>query len=374
MFPNSIILSPSSPTHPNTLFSLLHNTAFLRCLPSYNCLRISAFPHLIAASGNSYAAGGSNFTIPPQPEGLEFAWGNHETVVINPVVGVPTFIRLAYSKGFKIGLSSWYESDSTHQRERVILPSDYIRVWNATLHLLDTQNLLDGILWVDVCNEFPVGLWAAPVWKRMFGVPYKNIEAPIFLGEHWDPARMSMLNTYLTGVIPTLRASWPSLTYTFSAQAMGSQNIQRANTTQYDLGEVHIWLCDSMEFMLESLQFTLEINAPTYPENLKLCARASKDLWDKDPGKYKNYLGERVQYWLSWARKQEALRRERGDVDVSFPLITTEGWGPINYAGDMCVCVCVCVYVCVCVCLLMPRYVLPQTREDRFNKIARRNC
>ena len=119
----------------------------------YDCVRIDAFPHLIAADPHGVVQ--QNFSILPQKP--DFMWGNHQTVTVDPRAGLISFISLAASRNICVGLSAWYNPDHTSRYLTIATPADLTRVWNETLTFLDQHQLLGSILWVDLCNEFPIG-------------------------------------------------------------------------------------------------------------------------------------------------------------------------------------------------------------------------
>lgn len=284
----------------------------------YTCLRIDAFPHLVAE-------GDMNVTILPQPD--FFMWGNNQkNVSVNPYRDLVTFMQLATSKGFVFGLSTWLVPDSLDRRGAVRVPSDLHRIWNATLHLLQKNDLLKQVIWVDLLNEFPVGQWSPGIWKTVFGVPWpeqnvglQNALLGATLPLPWTRGIFERANQFLTDVIPTLKADFPSLNYTFSMQGNGisSANIQKLNTSAFDIAELHLWLSDDLRFFLQSGQ-TLMMSGP-FPRNLEMVAPRSQRLYVQHRKTFTERLAKHIDYWHDWA----AARK--------LPVYTTEAWGPVNY-------------------------------------------
>lgn len=290
----------------------------------YNCLRIDAFPHLVAA-------GDGNATVLPQPD--YFMWGNNkEAVTVNAQRDLVAFMSMGAQRGLSFGLSTWLTPDTLDRRGAVRTPGDLVRIWNATLHLISSHGLLGHVLWVDVLNEFPVvGTWAPGVWQTIFRLPWpksaslQNALTGLVLAVPWKGEVLSRANAFLTDVIPVLRRQFPHMNYTYSFQgnAMSMPNVQKLNTSEFDIAELHLWLSDNLPFMLETGE-TAMFSDP-YPKNLEAFAPKVTKMYPKNREKWVTWLLKHIDMWHDWAETR------------GLPVITTEAWGPINYddvAGD----------------------------------------
>lgn len=282
----------------------------------YNCVRIDAFPHLIAKGPDGKL--GEQFTILPQAQG--FMWGNHEPVHVTPRSALVEFIGKAADRGIYVGLSSWYNHDTLNRVQMIQSPKDYAHIWLETLDLLSDAGLHDRIVWVDICNEFPVSRWAPG--------PYANIFQSRRLGDlwmarnlsrKWDEGVKQRMKNYFDAAIAPLREKYPDLKYTFSFQALGSHQMQGIDVSAFDVAEVHIWVSDYMKWMFRTGQVLMHIGFPKYPRNLRIHAKRMASLYPKHREEYIRMLEARIDFWAEWGEKN------------NLPLFTTEAWGPINY-------------------------------------------
>jgi hypothetical protein len=196
----------------------------------YNCIRIDAFPHLIAEGPDGRVV--SNFTILPQTP--DFMWGNHHEVEVQPRVAIVEFMTLARQRGIGIGLSAWYNPDTTSRHLTIASPADLTRVWNETLQFLNTHDLLGNVLWVDLCNEFPLGQWVPAVYHSIFGRPWHPTEAELVMDADWNATTRAALDSYLVGSIVPLKKAFPSgLKFTFSMNPVGALQNWSSKATTY---------------------------------------------------------------------------------------------------------------------------------------------
>ena len=286
----------------------------------YNALRLDAFPHLIAR-----APDGSQqeiFTVTAVSPGS--LWGKHQDAEVNPSAGLIEFLRKCRARGVKVGLSSWFNDDTTHRYRSVTTPQDFTRVWRETLELLEHQGLLDLILWVDLCNEFPLAFFCHGAYQHIFqgngrvGSDYaRNLAAmPATLQRLWSPDELRRANQYLAGSIPALKAQFPDLPFTFSFQWEVSDSVGGLDLSAFDVLEPHIWLSDHPGWARNSGQMDVMNGRPG---GLRRHAEYMRVHYPAGREQYLMWLAERLDFW-----KQVSL--EHG-----LPLITTEAWGPVFY-------------------------------------------
>ena len=122
----------------------------------YDCIRIDAFPHLIAGGPDGNIL--EDFIMLPIPD--FFMWGNHTKVKVQPRKSLIEFMNKVKERGIYVGLSGWYNDDTTHRKSTIKFPEDYSRIWIETLDYLKENDLLNIVVWVDICNEFPLPAWS----------------------------------------------------------------------------------------------------------------------------------------------------------------------------------------------------------------------
>ncbi|MBE2239559.1 MAG: hypothetical protein IAE81_17350 [Caldilineaceae bacterium] len=280
----------------------------------YNCIRIDAHPHLIAAG----PAGERQETFIMLPIADNFMWGNHEPVVINPRQGLIEFMGKCKERGIYIGLSSWYNDDETHRKLTIASPEDYARIWKETLDALNDADLLDLVVWVDICNEFPLPVWTPAVFADIFGPLPENEDVMAAMAQPWQESAVKRFNEYLNDTISSLRTAYPNLKYTFSLTSFGVENIvQKADLSAFDVLEPHIWTTDDMEWAQASGMWESQEGDPQ--KSLRRFVEQVRALYPESRERCRQILDHYTGLWADLAR--------RNDI----PLITTEAWTMIFY-------------------------------------------
>lgn len=281
-------------------------------LRGYNCIRLDAFPHLIARGPVGDLV--ERFTVLPQTP--LFFWGNHAPVEVEPRRSLIEFLTKVRDRGMKVGLSTWFNDDSLHRAATVVTPEDYGRIWLETLDFLAEAGLHDIIAWVDLCNEFPVGKWAKGAYPFIFDGADPDDILPVLLP--WSAASRRRVQSYYDEAIPMLRSAYPNLRYTFSiAGALTGLNVADIDTAHFDLAEVHIWLSDDPAFSLISGQLSLLLE---FPGSLERHVNKAPGLYFNDRKRWLEVLESNIRGWKDWADAR------------ALPIITSESWGPINYS------------------------------------------
>ncbi len=273
----------------------------------YNCVRIDAFPHLIAP--NQKGKRQEEFVILPQPK--SFPWGNHKPVKVRPAQSLITFIQKCKERGIKVGLSSWFNDDTTHRRNEIKTPKDYARIWKAVLELIEQSGLLDNIAWVDLCNEFPLSVWAPEAFKEIT----RATKLPPLPGFYTARQKQYLAEFFKEAIFP-LKRRWQEIKFCFSFCGSELNDLFKINLSSFNLIEAHIWLAQSISFNLLTLHYLTLINFSPGYQLEKIFAppawRSFKSYWE-------NWLEKRMKAWAQLAQKNK------------LELFTTEGWGPINY-------------------------------------------
>lgn len=275
----------------------------------YDTVRIDAFPHLIAADER----GGRQEEFTVLPRGKRFMWGNHEPVQVRPRRDLIEFVGETAKRGLRVGLSSWFNEDTEHRRDGVVTPGDFARVWGETLAVLRDEGLLPSIAWVDLCNEFPLPMWAGPAYRRLFGTGWPNLLPMV---RPWNDERRAAVQAYLDEPIAALRAEFPDLRYTVSLQFVGDANMRSLDTSALDLAEVHVWASDNIRFCFRTGQLLPLLEAPG---GTAIHRALGPPVWRRWREAWLMRLARRLDTWADWAEEHE------------LPLVTSEGWGPINY-------------------------------------------
>ncbi|MGF1760121.1 hypothetical protein L4D76_19735 [Photobacterium sagamiensis] len=281
----------------------------------YDCIRIDAFPHVIKkdAEGNRP----TEVTFLPIPSA--FMWGNHHEVTVNVADGLVEFMQKAKDRGIYVGLSSWYNNTTCDRRGLLTTPEDYAAAWTDVLDLLAENDLLDGIVWVDFCNEFPLKHWCPTAYEHITGEPasvpmgpesFENLE------DEWEEDCIERMNEYLVRTPQILKKKYPQFKYAFSNQAFGEDNFLRGDFSELDMFEPHIWASDDMSVSVQIGHFDAMEDFPIGVANMR---KKCEELVKEDPSVFSEILEERIEKWKDAAEKH------------GMALVTTEAWTTVVY-------------------------------------------
>ena len=261
----------------------------------YNAVRIEAYPHLVG--------------VDPTKEWVldevwnQQDWGSPDRIKVQVQPALNEFIRKCGERDIRVGLSSWYRTDTTHQEMTVTTPEIMAQRWINTLKTIDDAGLLDNILYVDLCNEWPGNIWA----------PFFSAQFPKVYWGQWDaPESME----WMKKAIALVREAYPDLPLVFSTD---SQDLWRFDNdlSYFDLVEQHIWMANQKQGeFLKAIDY----------KNGRFDPQAYKNVQANAERVYR----EKSDYWnnllLNQINETAAVAKRIGK-----PLITTECWGIIDY-------------------------------------------
>ncbi|WP_460787776.1 cellulase-like family protein, partial [Microbacterium insulae] len=160
----------------------------------YDSVRIDAYPHLVASDETS--------TWPLLPQWNQQAWGAQSRIDVQVMPALTEFMRTAQREGIGVALSTWFRQDESDTRMSLSSPAAMATTWIATLRTLEREGLVDSILYVDLCNEFPMPVWAPFLYGRAEGEPL--------------PVAGETVQQWMADAIGAVRAEYPELRYGFS--------------------------------------------------------------------------------------------------------------------------------------------------------------
>ena len=258
----------------------------------YNAVRIDPFPHLLATDPKK------NWTLLPQWNTQ--VWGSPD---VNRIVLVPAltdFIGKCRSRGIKVGLSTWYRQDQDDTRMTITGPDVMAAQWIKTLDIIRDAGLLDAILYVDLCNEWPGQDWA----------PY--VKPKMTYGDWQKPESLAWMHK----AIALVREKYPDLPLQFSF-AGDPTPATRQDLSDFDLLDTHVWMTQQNNGEFYKLTgYNYERFDPKGYTNLSLKAdetyRARPDYWQ-------GLLTKEIDRLAAWSKQ------------IAFPLATTECWAIVDY-------------------------------------------
>ncbi|MBL0915904.1 MAG: cellulase, partial [Sphingopyxis sp.] len=258
----------------------------------YDSVRIDAFPHLIAAGAER------EWTLKKwgdQP------WGAPGRVTVRVMPALIDFVSRAHRRGIKVALSTWFREDDTNARMRLADPEQMASAWIATLDTLGRAGLLDSILYVDLCNEWPANLWA----------PF--VTPP----QAWGAWPTPVAQTWINRALDLVRTAYPDLPLCFSTERNDVSAYLTNDVKRLDLIEQHIWMIDQDDRAF-SKAMTANAEGTTATEWADRVAavgettyRGRKDHWDAR-------LVAKIDELAAVSRR------------LGMPVATTEGWSIVS--------------------------------------------
>jgi len=262
----------------------------------YNAVRIDAFPHLVSAGPTQ-----SWELVPVWDQNL---WGSPARIIVTVLPALTEFIGKCRDHGVRVGLSTWFREDTTNARMMLATPEKMSAAWIDTLREIDAAGLLDTIVYVDCCNEWPGELWA-PF--------FRNDPPELTWGGWYTDTSMS----WMRRVLKLVRAEFPAVPLCFSFDGMDDGLYGTRDLGFFDLLEHHTWMAKENGGEFNRLvDYGFQRFEPTGYEHL--VANAER-LYRERPQHWRDLLTARI------ASLTAASRR------TGLPLGTTECWAIIDY-------------------------------------------
>ncbi len=259
----------------------------------YDAVRIDAYPHLLAADPHR------EWEL--LPEWSTNDWGAPARCRVRILPALLEFVAKCRARGIVVGLSTWFRQDLDNHRLRIPTPEAHAAIWIATLDHLKAAGLLDALFYVDLCNEWPIDVWA-PFYRHPAGGQPR---------EWWSAASLA----WIERASSALRAAHPGVPLTFSQTTDPSGAHTAANPRGIDFLEPHIWMVTSSDFY-QRINYNFErFDLSGYDR----VARHAEPLYRADPAHWQKALTDAIALNADWSRR------------TGLPLVTTECWGIVDY-------------------------------------------
>jgi hypothetical protein len=159
-------------------------------------------------------------------------WGSPAKCRVRVMPALIEFIGKCAERGIGVALSTWFREDATGQRFLVPTARRHGEIWRRTLELIEGAGLLDQILYVDLCNEWPLKVWA----------PFFNN------GKAGEDAWSAEASTaWMRESIALLKEAYSRMDFCFSFTT-DLENWQGKDVSFLDLLEPHIWMVQKGDF------------------------------------------------------------------------------------------------------------------------------
>ncbi|WP_375385551.1 cellulase-like family protein [uncultured Microbacterium sp.] len=206
----------------------------------YDAVRIDAYPHLVSADPTKLWQ--LNVLWNQQ------SWGAQSPITVQVLPALIDFLRAAKRHGVGVALSTWFREDVDNTRMSIRVPEDLGRIWADTLKHIDDAGLLDTILYVDLCNEFPLPIWSPWLYSdELLRNAWRELPASTTVAEITpgiaDRSTPRVIE-WMRRSINVVRAAYPDIDYTYS---MSDQlpTWKDQDVTMLDVLEPHVWLASN---------------------------------------------------------------------------------------------------------------------------------
>lgn len=262
----------------------------------YNAIRIDVYPHLISNNPEK------EYTI--LPVWNQNDWGSPDITKISVQPALNTFLSKCMDRKIKVGISSWYREDEDNIRMQITSAEKMAEIWLKTIQSIQKDNLLDTILYVDLCNEWPGDLWA----------PYFKKNPPQLTWGHWQ-TDVSM--EFMKKSIEILQAEYPELPFCYSFDNIDIEKYEKYILDYFGLFEHHIWMVkeNNNEFN-QLVAYKFDRFSPESYENL---VEKGEIIYRQRPDYWKKLLTSKIE------------RAAKSAAAANQLLITSECWGIIDY-------------------------------------------
>lgn len=255
----------------------------------YDAVRIDPYPHLI------YADPEKEWVM--TPIWTEHAWGSPRLTKITVTENLRLFLSACKNHGVKVALSSWYRRDKDDTLMRIKSPRDLAAIWAELMLMIEKWDLLDNILYVDFCNEWPFDIWAPFFVKACGNVGF------------FDEGSMN----WMRETVRIFKKHYPEIPVTFST---GYPLTDDAPDVSFlDFLEVHTWMATSSDYY-RKLGYKYERFIDSGYVKL---AFDGERVYREDKERYDNHLIRNIEAISEWAEKR------------NMPIICTECWAVVDY-------------------------------------------
>lgn len=258
----------------------------------YDVVRIDAFPHLVSADPER------TWTL--LPFWNQQAWGAQSVVTVQLLPALLEFIAAAKRHRVDVALSTWFRQDADDVRMRLTTPAHIARIWTDTIRHIEQAGLLDSIVAVDLCNEFPLPPWAPFLYGTDSGPGL--------------PLTHPQVGAWMRESIELVREQYPDLDYTYSFSAT-YEDYPDIEVAAFDFLEPHIWMAGTSDYYTK-VGYAFERYSSVGYDNVVLRGR---QVYLAEQERFDATLFAEIDRVAEWSRVSGK------------PVVTTECWSIIDY-------------------------------------------
>ena len=272
----------------------------------YNAVRIDAFPHLLAEDP------GKTWTL-HEVWSIQ-NWGSPDICKVQIQPYLNEFIAKCRDYGIKVGLSSWFREDAENMRMKITSAEKHAEIWLKTLDSIHNADLLDNIMFLDFCNEWPGDHWT----------PFFTNDPPELTWGHWDTKKSMQ---WMKTSVDIVRREYPDLLLNYSFDNIDIEKYALHDLSFFDFAEHHIWMVkeNNDEFYKEVKERSAAAGRPVDIDGL-----FSRQVYKNLVAEYENVYQEKPDYWKKLLTDKIELAAKH-TAKAGLPLITSECWVIIDY-------------------------------------------
>jgi hypothetical protein len=262
----------------------------------YNAVRIDAYPHLVAENP------AKEWTLIPVWN--QQVWGSPDINKVSVQPALNTFISKCKDRKIKVALSTWYREDDDNIRMKIDSPQKMADNWLKTLNAISKGGLIDNIMYVDLCNEWPGDLWT----------PFFKNDPPEKTWGYWHTDKSMK---WIKESIEIVRKHYPNILLCYSFDSERVEYYGEKDLSFFDLIEHHVWMAKENNGEFSK---TVGYNYDRFsPDSFKNLVAKGETTYRQKPQYWQKLLTDKIKLLAENAQK------------AKLPLVTTECWGVIDY-------------------------------------------
>lgn len=263
----------------------------------YDAVRIDPYPHLVAADPEG------KWDLLPVWNQEE--WGSPARVTVQVMPALLEFMSKARERGICIAFSTWFRQDRWNARMRIHTPEDLGRTWLSVLDHVRNAGLLDALIYVDLCNEFPIETWAPFLYTSDLPRPTRQQGRSI---------KDALVADWMRKAITVVKEKYPDIPCTFS-QVVTLEELSGQDVSALDFLEPHVWMSMVSNYHhCANYEFT-KFSSAGYE---KLVTN-SRRTYEEEKDRYDAALFNAIDRLAEWS------------CAVDRHLITTEAWALVCF-------------------------------------------
>ena len=283
----------------------------------YNAIRIDVMPQFVAADADGKI---QNEFRSIKKDWKPALWGNNYPMSFNPRDALLEFLPKCKQYGIKVGLATWFMRHGTEREDIFMEEGGLLRAWDETLSFLDSNDLLENVIYVDLLNEYPN--WHGYDWfknemnKRsdvkqfILDNPDANVPDQQVQGNQASVLKQNFYNDFINKLILKLKSKHPGLDYFASLDS--GMNLDNIDLSNFNALDYHIWFAHTGK-----IPGLGDVSSRDIALDYRKVYSNITSYWKENKASLVDWMDSRITKISSIAAKNDLV------------CGNTEGWGPI---------------------------------------------